>query len=56
MLQKLTTKPKGKEKRMVLFIIIEVYYWILPDKIQTKIVMSIYNTQKIRNGFSNYKV
>ena len=30
--------------------------WILPNKSQTKIVMSIYNTQKIRNGFSNFKL
>ena len=33
--------------RMVLLIRIEIYYWILPNKSQTKIVMSIYNTQKI---------
>ena len=54
--KKLTTKLKGKQKRMVFFIRIEVYYWILPNKSQTKIVMSIYNTQKIQNGFSNFKV
>ena len=41
---------------MVLFIRIEVSYWILPNKSQTKIVMPIYNTQKIQNGFSNFKV
>ena len=41
---------------MFLFIRIEVYYWILPHKSQTKIVMSVYNTQKIQNGFSNFKV
>ena len=32
---------------MVLFIRIKAYCWILPNKSQTKIVMSIYNTQKI---------
>ena len=41
---------------MVLFIRIEVYYWILPNKSQTKIVISVYKTQKIQNGFSNFKV
>ena len=41
---------------MVLFIRIEAYYWILPNKSQTKILMSIYNTQKVQNGFSNFKV
>ena len=44
-------KLKGKQKRMVLFIKIEVYYWILPNEIQTKIVMEIYSKQKIQNGF-----
>ena len=43
---------KGKQKRMVLFIRIEVYYWILPNKSQTKIKMS---TCK-RFGFSNFKI
>ena len=49
-------KLKGKQKRMVLFIKIEVYYWILPNEIQTKIVIEIYSKQKIQNGFSNFKV
>ena len=56
MLYKLTTKVKGKQNRMVSFIRIEVHYWILPYIRQTKIVMSIYNKQKIQNGFSNFKV
>ena len=30
-------KLKGKQKGMVLFIRIEVHYWILSDKCQTKI-------------------
>ena len=46
----------GKQKRMVLFIRIEGYYLILPNKSQTEIVISIYNTQKIQNGFSNLEV
>ena len=50
------TKLKRKQKRMVLFIKIEVYYGILPNKSQTNIVMSIYNMQKIRKGLSNFKV
>ena len=50
------TKLKGKQKRMVLFIRIEVYYWILLNKSQMKIVMSIYNMQKILNCFANFKV
>ena len=41
---------------MVLFIRIEVYYWILTNKSQTKIVMSIHNTQKIQNGFSKCNI
>ena len=50
------TKLKGKEKRMVLFIRIEVYHLILLKKSQTEIVISIYNTQKIQNGFCNFEV
>ena len=46
----------GKQKRMVLFIRIEVYYLILPNKSQTEIVILIYNTQKSQNGFSNFEV
>ena len=46
----------GKQKRMVLFIRIEVYYLILPNKSQTEIVISIYNKQKILHGFSNFEV
>ena len=46
----------GKQKRMVLFIRIEGYYLILPNESQTEIVISIYNTQKIQNGFSNLEV
>ena len=46
----------GKQKRMVLFIRIEVYYLILPNKSQTEIVISIYNTQKILHGFSSFEV
>ena len=46
----------GKQKRMVLFIKIEIYYLILPNKSQREIVISIYNTQKIENGFSNFEV
>ena len=49
-------KIKGKQKRMVLFIRIEVYYLILPNKSQTEIVISIHNTQKIQNSFSNLEV
>ena len=37
------TKLMGKQKRKILFIRIEVYYLILPNKIQTEIVISIYN-------------
>ena len=48
-------KLKGKQKRMVLFIVIKLYYWILPNKSQTKIIMSTYNTQKIQNSFSILK-
>ena len=40
---------------MVLFIRTEIYYWILRDKIQTKIVISIYNTHNIQNGWSNFE-
>ena len=36
---------------MVLFIRIELYYWILLNNSQTKVVMSIYNMQKIQIGF-----
>ena len=39
----------GKQKKMVSFIRIEVHYLILPN-----IVTSVYNTQKIQNGFSNF--
>ena len=46
----------GKQKRMVLFIRIEVYYLTLPNKSQTEIVISICNTQKVQNGFSNFEV
>ena len=46
----------GKQKRMVLFIKIEIYYLILPNKSQTEIVISIYNTQKNQNRFSNSEV
>ena len=46
----------GKQKRMVFFIKIEIYYLILPNKSQTEIVISIYNTQKIQNRFSNFEV
>ena len=62
---KLTTKLMGKRKRMVLFIRIEImflfirieiYYSILPNKSQTEIAISMYNTQKIQNGFSNFEV
>ena len=45
------TKLKRKQKRMVLFIRIEVYYWTTPNKSQTKIVMLIYNTQKDSGRF-----
>ena len=41
---------------MVFLIKIKVYYWILPNNSQTKIVISIYNMQKIQNGFSSFKV
>ena len=37
------TKLMRKQKRKILFIRIEVYYLILPNKIQTEIVISIYN-------------
>ena len=56
MLSKLATKLKGKQKGVVLFISIQVYYWILPNKSQRKIVMSTYNIQKIQNDFSSFKV
>ena len=46
----------GKQKNMVLFIGIGVYYLILPNKSQTEIVISTYNTQKIQNRFSNFDV
>ena len=46
----------GKQKRMVLFIRIEVYYLILPNKSQTEIVISICNTLKIQNDFSNFEL
>ena len=55
----------GKRKRMVLFIRIEImflfirieiYYSILPNKSQTEIAISMYNTQKVQNGFSNFEV
>ena len=49
-------KLKGKQKRMVLFIRTELYFWILPNKSQTKIVMSMHNMQKVQNGFSNFEV
>ena len=41
---------------MVLFVRIEVYYWILPNKSKAKIVMSICITQKSQNDFSNFRV
>ena len=41
----------GKQKRRVLFIRIEVYYLVLPNKSQTEITISIYKTQKIQNVF-----
>ena len=44
----------GKQKRMVLFIRIKIYYLILPYKSQKEIV--IYNMQKIQNGFFNFEV
>ena len=50
--KKLMTKLKGKQKRMVLFIRAEVYHYVLLDKSQTKIVMSIYST----HVFSNFRV
>ena len=37
----------GKQKRMVLFIKLEIYYLILPNKTQRVIVISIHNMQKI---------
>ena len=43
-----------KQKIMVLFIKIEVYYLILPNKSQTETVISIYSTQKIQNGFFQF--
>ena len=46
----------GKQKRMALFIRIGVYYLILPNKNQTEIVISIYNTQRIQDGFPNFEV
>ena len=46
----------GKQKRMILFIRIEVYYLILPNKSQTKIAISKYNTQKIQNDLSNFEL
>ena len=45
----------GKQKRMVLFIRIELYYLILHNKSQTEILISIYNTQKTQNGFSDFE-
>ena len=45
------TKLKGKQKTIVLCIRIEVYYWIIPNKSQTKIIMLIYNTQKNSEWF-----
>ena len=41
---------------MVLFVRVKVYYLILPNKSKAKIVMSICNTQKIQNDFSNIRV
>ena len=45
-----------KQKRMVLFIRIGVYYLILPDKSQKEILISIYNTQRIQDDFPNFEV
>ena len=56
MLQKLASVLKGKQKKVALFIRIELYYWILSDKSQTNIVMTVNNTEKIQKGFSNFKV
>ena len=39
---------------MFLFIKIGVYYWILPNKSQTKIVMPMHNMQKIQNSFFQF--
>ena len=39
-------KTKGKTKQKSLFCRIEIYYWILPNKSQTKIVIPTYNTHK----------
>ena len=50
------TKIIGKQKRMVLFIRIEVYYLILPNKYQSEIIISIYNRQNIQNNFSNFPI
>ena len=46
----------SKQKRMVLFIRIGVYYLILPDKSQKEILISIYNTQRIQDDFPNFEV
>ena len=47
----------GKQKRMVLFITIEVYYLILPNKSQTDCNFNCnFNTQKIQDSFSNFEV
>ena len=55
MLQKLASVLKGKQKKVALFIRIELYDWILSDKSQTNIVMTVNNTEKIQKGFSNFK-
>ena len=44
-------KTKGKTKQKGLFCRIEIYYWILPNKSQAKIVMPIYNTHKNSEQF-----
>ena len=46
----------GKQKRMVLFIKIEVYYLILPNKSQKEVAISIYDKQKIQKSFSSFEV
>ena len=45
-----------KHKILVCFIRIKLCYLILPNKRHTEIVISKYNTQKIRDGFSNFEV
>ena len=47
-------KLKGKQKRMILFIRIEVYYWNTSNKSQTKIV-NIQQAKKCRMVFPTLK-